>query len=218
MQMPWQEPLESQQSERVQMAGLKLYGTPSQGAVGPSAEAHVTPAASAAAMISDDVSTPLVVVRSHTSPSPAHVAVQLSPCAPLNQPGGGDGWQACDGGKFCASERHAPAAPGGIEPGWYCAHPLLGVVHMPGVSTHAASVVAEDHSHTQSSTPSIVSSTPKHDVAPLAAHLHVSAAEQDGRGDEGGADGGADCGAPQEHALPSGASSATVGYTPSWFV
>ena len=73
-------------------------------------------------------------------------------------------------------------------------------------------MVAEDHSHTQSSTMSIVSSTPKHDVAPLAAHLHVSAAEQDGRGDEGGADGGADVGAPQEHALPSGASSATVGY------
>ena len=131
--------------------------------------------------------------------------------------GGGDGGQACDGGKFCASERHAPAAPGGIEPGWYCAHPLLGVVHMPGVSTHAASVVAEDHSHTQSSTMSIMSSTPKHDVAPLAAHLHVSAAEQDGRGDEGGADGGADVGAPQMHALPSGASSAAVGYTPRRF-
>ena len=219
MQMPWQETSGLQHiSERVQMAGLKLYATPPQGAVSPWAEAHVTPAASAAAMISDDVSTPLVVVRSHTSPAPAHVAVQLSPCAPLNQPGGGDGWQACDGGECCASKRHAPAAPGGIEPGWHCAHPLPGVVHRPEVSRHAASVVAEDHSHTQSSTMSIMSSTPKHDVAPLAAHLHVSAAEQDGRSDEGGADGGADCGAPQMHALPSGASSAAVGYTPSWYV
>ena len=215
--MPWQEPLESQQSERVQMAGLKLYGTPYQGAVAPWAEAHVTPAAAAAAMISDDVPTPLVVVRSHTSPAPAHVAVQLSPCAPLNQPGGGDGWQACDGGECCASKRHAPAAPGRIAPGWSCAHPWLGSVQMPGLE-HAASVAA-DHSHTQSICDGgAMSSTPKHDVAPLAAHLHVSAAEQDGRGDEGGADGGADCGAPQEHALPSGASSATVGYTPSWFV
>ena len=60
--------------------------------------------------------------------------------------------------RFCASERHAPAAPGGIEPGWFCAHPSLGVVHMPG-SRHAASVVAEDHSHTQSSTISHMSST-----------------------------------------------------------
>ena len=44
--------------------------------------AYVTPASAAASMISDDVSTPLVVVRSHMSPLPAHVAVQLSPCAP----------------------------------------------------------------------------------------------------------------------------------------
>ena len=201
--MPWQEPVELQHVESEQIAGLAVYPHP---AVAPSAEAHVTLAFAAAAMISDDVSAPLVVVRSHTSPSPAHVAVQLSPCAPLNQPG-----------ECCTSKRHAPAAPGRIEPGWFCAPPSLGVVHMPGVlSRHAASVVAEDHSHTQSSTMSIVSSTPKHDVAPLAAHLLVSAAEQDGR--EGGADGGADCGAPQMHALPSGASSATVGYTPSWFV
>ena len=39
------------------------------------------------ATISDDVSTPLVVVRSHTSPLPAHVAVQLSldPFSPTGQ-------------------------------------------------------------------------------------------------------------------------------------
>ena len=89
MQMPWQEtPGLQHHSERVQMAGLKLYANPPQGAVAPWSEAHVTLAASAAATISDDVSTPLVVARSHTSPLPAHVAVQLSPCAPLNQPGG----------------------------------------------------------------------------------------------------------------------------------
>ena len=89
---------------------------------------------------------------------------------------------------------------------------------MPEVGRHAAAVAA-GHSHTQSICDGgVMSSIPKHDVAPLAAHLHVSAAEQDGRGGEGGADGGADCGAPQEHALPSVASSAAVGYTPSWFV
>ena len=170
------------------MAGLKLYATPPQGAVAPSSEAHVTPASAAFSMISDDVSTPLVVVRSHTSPSPAHVAVQLSPCAPLNQP------EAAMVGRLATEASAAPrrgtrrqrrvgSNPGGPAP-------THGSVPSTGRSEeHAASVVAEDHSHTQSSTPSIVSSTPKHDVAPLAAHLHVSAAEQDGRGDEGGADG-----------------------------
>ena len=77
-----------QQIEWEQIAGLRSYIHP---AVAPSAEAHVTPASAAAAMISDDVSTLLVVVRSHSSPSLAHVAVQLSPCAPLTQVGGGGG-------------------------------------------------------------------------------------------------------------------------------